>query len=106
MVKKPMTLAEFKAKQRGETVRASRDRAYESHRKRDPAKAARKRFYACAAWRRTRALKLARDPICDDCARDGRPNAYKLHVHHLQEVADAPHLAHDLDNLETLVGIT
>ena len=102
MPTKPKTLAQFRAEKRGETVRASRDRAYEQHRKRDPAKRARKAFYATAAWRRTRALKLARDPVCQECERDGRTNAERLHVHHVQEVADAPHLAHDLGNLETL----
>ena len=102
MVTKPKTLAQFKAEKRGETVRASRDRAYEQHRSRDPAARARKAFYATAAWRRTRAAKLARDPICEECARDGRTNATKLHVHHVKEVADRPDLAHVLDNLETL----
>lgn len=62
----------------------------------------RHRFYCRAAWtKRTRPAKLARDPLCERCLKHDvlTPAA---HVHHIQDLADRPDLAHDLDNLEAL----
>lgn len=63
----------------------------------------RKRFYWRAAWKRCRALKLARDPLCEKCLRLGlaRPEPASQ-VHHKIDRVDRPDLAYDLDNLESL----
>lgn len=44
-----------------------------------------KQFYDSAAWRRTRAEKLARDPLCEGCKMAGKLTAAS-HVHHAIEI--------------------
>ncbi|QNN24347.1 HNH endonuclease [Planctomycetales bacterium ZRK34] len=40
---------------------------YDKYRRADDHK-----FYTCAAWRKLRALKLKRQPLCEQCDREGR----------------------------------
>lgn len=63
----------------------------------------RKRFYWRAAWKRCRAMKLARDPLCEECLRSGRARPEPAtQVHHKVDLALRPDLAYDLGNLESL----
>ncbi len=37
---------------------------------REATKTGRRKFYGTARWRRIRAAKLARDPVCEECRRE------------------------------------
>jgi 5-methylcytosine-specific restriction enzyme A len=54
-----------------------------------------------ADWWRVRALKLVRDPLCEDCTAEGVTCAAN-EVHHVRKVADHPELRLDIDNLRSL----
>lgn len=54
-----------------------------------------------AAWKKIRDRKLAIDPLCEHCARDGRVTVAAM-VHHVREVAVAPTLRLSQSNLESL----
>ncbi len=60
-----------------------------------------KRFYDSGRWRKARLSKLRTDPLCERCRSRGLlvPAA---HVHHRIELRDAPELALDESNLESL----
>lgn len=60
-----------------------------------------KRFYDSTPWRKLRAWKLATDPLCERCKASGQYVAGS-HVHHRVERSEAPDLALDETNLETL----
>ena len=60
-----------------------------------------KRFYNSAVWRKTRALKLAQDPLCEVC-RQAKRLIPASHVHHKVELRDDRDLGLDLDNLQSL----
>jgi 5-methylcytosine-specific restriction protein A len=60
-----------------------------------------KRFYDSGPWRKLRAWKLATDPLCERCKASGRYVAAS-HVHHRTERSEAPELALDEANLESL----
>ncbi|MDJ1154494.1 HNH endonuclease [Macrococcus caseolyticus] len=69
----------------------------------------RHRFYKSKAWQHTRSVVLARDNReCQECKRNGvltlgdESKHKSLDVDHILPLATHPHLAHDLDNLETL----
>lgn len=62
---------------------------------------ARKKIYNSVQWQRARKVKLARNPLCERCLANGVITPAG-HVHHIQDLADRPDLAHDLDNLEAL----
>ncbi len=81
--------------------RKERDREYEERRRRDPALAMANRLRKSSRWKKVRALKLARDPLCEDCWEHGvtRPAAQ---VHHLEAVAKRPDLAFEMKNLRSL----
>jgi 5-methylcytosine-specific restriction protein A len=66
-----------------------------------PARAADKRFYASAAWRRVRAQVLADRPLCVRCELAGyyRPAD---HVDHVEARKRRPDLALDESNLQGL----
>jgi 5-methylcytosine-specific restriction protein A len=69
-----------------------------------PAKASRQeawRFYASAAWRRLRGHKLAVQPVCEHCEREGRTEV-AIEVHHDKARRSHPHLELVLDNLIAL----
>jgi len=62
----------------------------------------RHKFYGRAQWhKRTRPAKLARNPLCERCLVDNTLVS-ATDVHHRIDIKDAPELAHDLDNLESL----
>ena len=88
---KPRTLAQLKAEKRGETVRAQHDRNY----KRDPALDT---LYGSARWRKVRALKVSRSPLCEVCTTEGRTTAAEQ-VHHIKKARTHPHLAYAMENL-------
>lgn len=67
----------------------------------DKGRIERHRFYSRVAWAKCRAAKLRRDPLCQRCRKDDRLVEAR-HVHHVIDLADAPALAYDLDNLESL----
>lgn len=54
-----------------------------------------------AAWRRVRNTYLRFNPLCERCTSAGRSTPAD-DVHHIQTIAEAPHLRLDLDNLESL----
>jgi 5-methylcytosine-specific restriction endonuclease McrA len=72
-------------------------RQYDRH-GRDPEA---KRFYRSAAWLGIRSIKLRRDPLCERCLARGLLIPATT-VHHKRERREAPDLALDLDNLESL----
>lgn len=52
-------------------------------------------------WRRTRAVKLSRHPLCEDCDRKGITNA-ATEVDHIDGKGPNGPRGHDLDNLRSL----
>jgi 5-methylcytosine-specific restriction protein A len=58
-------------------------------------------FYTGAPWRKLKRVKLGQDPLCQRCSTPARPVAATT-VHHKKERKDAPDLALDLDNLESV----
>ena len=71
----------------------------------------RKRFYKSNAWQVTRKLVLERDNYeCQSCKRNGKvftdnhkPDKHKrLDIDHIKPLEHYPHLAFELDNLQTL----
>ena len=64
----------------------------------DSAERERRAFYSGKRWRRVRALKLSRDPLCESCRAEGRVVAANT-VHHRLERLDRPDLAYSLPKL-------
>lgn len=60
-----------------------------------------KQFYDSSQWRQTRALKLARNPLCEGCQRAGKLTAAS-HVHHIVELKTDWDRRLDPSNLESL----
>jgi 5-methylcytosine-specific restriction enzyme A len=58
-------------------------------------------FYNSDRWRKARLAHLARQPLCQECMRQGRVVEARI-VHHIQERLDRPDLAFDRANLESL----
>ena len=54
-------------------------------------------FYRSRAWKHLRQIKIHNDPVCERCN-----VKFAKHIHHRVELSDAPHLALDLENLESL----
>ena len=54
-----------------------------------------------ADWRAAREIKLAHDPLCQDCEAAGRA-ADAVEVHHLAKITDRPDLRLRLSNLRSL----
>ena len=63
--------------------------------------AADKQFYDGARWKRLRAVKLGRDPLCEECKRQGR-TVVAQQVHHKTPRKVNQSLAYDIDNTESL----
>ena len=59
-----------------------------------------KRGYG-SKWQRTRAAKLAQDPMCEDCAAAGLTTAAN-EVDHIDGMGPNGERGHDLDNLRSL----
>jgi 5-methylcytosine-specific restriction endonuclease McrA len=64
-------------------------------------RAERHRWYNRAAWKRLRAVKLRSHPLCARCLERGLTTPAE-HVHHVEDLADAPGLAFEAANLESL----
>jgi 5-methylcytosine-specific restriction enzyme A len=67
----------------------------------DRARAEDKGFYSRARWRKVRALKLAINPLCEQCEARGDVTPAE-HVHHKRPRHAFPELAYDVTNLESL----
>lgn len=74
-------------------ARAERHRIYDET-QRDPVA---KKFYNSAAWRKLRKLKLAQNPVCEQCQR-----RLAREVDHVKPRAQHPELALDITNLQSL----
>ena len=59
------------------------------------------RFYASSAWRKARRIKLAQQPLCEECLREGKITAATI-VHHMIELKDDWNKRLDADNLESI----
>lgn len=81
--------------------RAGKDAEYARRRAADPALDLARRIRSSARWRKVRALKLARDPLCADCRGRGFVEA-ATQVHHLEPLARRPDLAYAMANLLSL----
>ena len=81
--------------------RRDHDREYEERRWRDPALARAQLIRRSARWRKMRALKLSRDPLCEDCEACGVLTA-ATQVHHIVGLRTQPDLAFRMDNLASL----
>lgn len=57
--------------------------------------------YNTAAWRRLRAMKLARNPLCEDCEAKGHATPADM-VHHLDETRDGHPVLCPVDRLVSL----
>ena len=93
----------WKAPTHSELLRRRRgaDRDYEARRRRDPRLALANRLRSSSRWKKVRALKLARDPLCEDCKDHGLA-VPAVQVHHLKGVARHPELAFVMENLLSL----
>lgn len=70
-------------------------------RARDYSKKPDDKFYSSTAWAKCRLMKLARDPLCEDCLAEGRLTQGEI-VHHVIHYQDRPDMAYHLDNLRTV----
>jgi len=59
-------------------------------------------FYASKAWRELRDLKLTNNPFCEACEKQGKLLVVAIDVDHIEPIEKAPHLALDIDNLQSL----
>lgn len=75
---------------------ADRHRGYDQQQRNTEAKA----FYSSAGWLKTRAIKLAASPFCEDCQR-----RYATDVHHKVPVRDSEALRLAMENLVSLCGV-
>ena len=95
---KPPTHSELRRRREGRTAH---DREYEERRRRDPALAEAQRLRRSQRWKQVRTLKLAQDPLCEDCQAHGVTRAAEQ-VHHLVGLVERPDLAFVLANLCSL----
>lgn len=59
------------------------------------------KFYQSKTWRSIRAIKLMENPLCEECERNGLLTpAYA--VDHITPLIEAPDLALDYENLQSL----
>lgn len=75
---------------------ANRHQSYDRYQRDREAKA----FYNSRAWRMLRSLKLALDPVCEDCLKKDMLVPATV-VHHEKERSEHPHLALSLENLRS-----
>jgi 5-methylcytosine-specific restriction protein A len=95
---KPPSHSELLRKRQG---RKATDAEYEARRRQDPALAEAQRLRSSMRWRKVRAIKLKRDPLCEDCLEHDvtRP---ATQVHHMKGLAPHPELAFTMSNLRSL----
>jgi len=60
-----------------------------------------KQVRSSARWQRLRRMKLRRNPLCEECQRNGVTREAR-EVHHRIPIRVNPHLAYVMDNLEAL----
>lgn len=83
---------------RDDAGRRETQRHYDQHKRNRQAVA----FYNSAAWQRARAAALTRDNhLCQPCLRRKHLTPATT-VHHIKSLEEAPELALDLDNLESI----
>jgi 5-methylcytosine-specific restriction protein A len=61
----------------------------------------RAKFYNGARWKRLRSAHLAAHPLCEQCLKEGQVTEATI-VHHVKERLQAPEMAYDSDNLESI----
>ena len=98
MPNKPLSHSQRERKRLGRTLL---DKEYEGRRRSDPALALAHRLRNTPRWRKVRALKLARDPLCEECQEHGVVEP-ATQVHHVIQLTKRPNLAYDLDNTRSL----
>jgi 5-methylcytosine-specific restriction endonuclease McrA len=81
--------------------RGQKDADYRRRRMADPALAEAERIRNTGRWRWLRKVKLARDPLCEDCRERGRIEPARQ-VHHMEPLVRRPDLAYTLENLRSL----
>jgi 5-methylcytosine-specific restriction protein A len=81
--------------------RKDRDADYRRRRMADPALAEAERIRNSGRWRWLRRVKLARDPLCEDCLERDRTEAASQ-VHHMEPIVRRPDLAFEMENLRSL----
>lgn len=59
------------------------------------------KFYKSANWKKTRDIKITRDPLCESCLRNGHVKQAEI-IHHLKEVRDDWSKRFEIDNLESV----
>ena len=61
------------------------------------------KVYNCRRWKELRAAKFADNPVCEECAKEGRTTPTK-EIHHIKpfEIDNDLSLAYDYDNLISL----
>jgi len=96
--RRPKTFSQLRRARRG---RRWTDAEEKRRRQADPRQALADRLRTSTRWRRLRAAKLARDPLCHDCLEHGVTTAAQQ-VHHLVGVVERPDLAFDMENLMSL----
>lgn len=74
------------------------DQGYRRRRMADPALREAERIRNTARWRALRKLKLAQDPLCEDCRDHGRVEPASQ-VHHMEPLVRRPDLAYSMENL-------
>ncbi len=95
-----------KARTYTERLKAARgerrpDREYDRRRARDPALTVARQIRDSRSWRKVRAAKLKRDPLCEECRVHGVTERAST-VDHVVGLAIAPQLWKDPDNLRSL----
>ena len=79
------------------TFRDPRRPTIEDTDKRKEAKA----FYSSPRWRKLRAMKIRRSPLCE-CKADGSCKMLATEVHHVIDRVERPDLAFVMDNLQAM----
>jgi 5-methylcytosine-specific restriction enzyme A len=90
MPRKPVSYAQMMAAQRRESGRAVHDRDYRRQRRDaslDPVTAEADRLRSSGRWKRLRLVKLARDPLCEECLRHD-VTAFAVDVDHETPVVE------------------
>ncbi len=92
---KPDSISQRRKKAMG---RGAFDADYERRRMADPALAEAERIRNTARWRAVRKIKLAQDPLCQDCIEQDLV-VPATQVHHLEPLVRRPDLAYSMENL-------
>ena len=55
-----------------------------------------------AQWQKVRDIKAAKNPLCEECLKEGRPDTPLDVVHHIKSIESHPELRLVMDNLMSL----